>query len=259
MQSLICNPAIQSQSISTRRTWILSRTSSPQNFDLKYSLTFSNRYIMRILPTHELVTNTWRSCSLCSLIRLSICFCLSVSFSLALSPAPSIYVSSKWERPWLRPIQKTGKITNIYVLIVYSLYRCDHSRWRNTMTKLYSRHSDYATAWAERGLNPGKDKRFFSSTKRPDRLWDPPRLLFNGHRGSFPGKPQPERQINHSPPSRGEVKNDWRYTFTLPYAFKAWNGITLPLRLNRFRVIPEVNHKQTSSWDSLWWRTSNIR
>ena len=73
---------------------------------------------MRILPTHELATNMWRSCSLCSLIRPSICFCLSIPFSVALSPAPSIYVSSKWEIPWLRPIQKTGKITNIYVLIV---------------------------------------------------------------------------------------------------------------------------------------------
>jgi len=97
---------------------MLSRASSPQNFDLKYSPTFSNRYIMRILPTHELATNMWRSCSLCNLIRPSICFWLSIPFPVALSPAPSIYVSSTWERPWLRSIQKTGKITNIYVLIV---------------------------------------------------------------------------------------------------------------------------------------------
>ena len=29
-------------------------------------------------------------------------------------------------------------------------------------------------------------KRFFNSPKRPDRLWGPPSLLFNGYRGSFP-------------------------------------------------------------------------
>jgi len=87
----------------------------------------------------------------------------------------------------------------------------------------------------ERGSNPGSDKRFFSSTKRSDRLWGPPSLLFNEHRGSFPGKTQPEREINYLPPSRGEVKNGWRYTSTLPYAFKAWTGITLPLRLEQIQ------------------------
>jgi hypothetical protein len=51
----------------------------------------------------------------------------------------------------------------------------------------------------------------------------------------LPGKTQPEREINHSPPSRGEVKNEWRYTSTLPYAFKAWTGITLPLRLEQIQ------------------------
>jgi hypothetical protein len=30
-------------------------------------------------------------------------------------------------------------------------------------------------------LNPGTGKRFFSSPKRPDQLWCPPNLLFNGY------------------------------------------------------------------------------
>jgi hypothetical protein len=29
--------------------------------------------------------------------------------------------------------------------------------------------------------------RFFSSPQRPDRLWDPPSLISNGYRDSFPG------------------------------------------------------------------------
>jgi hypothetical protein len=37
-----------------------------------------------------------------------------------------------------------------------------------------------------RGSTPGSVKRFFSSPKRPDRLWGPPTTLFNGHRELFP-------------------------------------------------------------------------
>jgi hypothetical protein len=101
--------------------------------------------------------------------------------------------------------------------------------------KIIQSNSDCARGRAKRGSNPGRDKRFFSSTKRPDRLWSPPSLQFNEHRGSFPGKTQPEREINHSPPSRGKIKNEWRYTSTLPYAFKVWTGITLPLRLQQIQ------------------------
>jgi len=32
----------------------------------------------------------------------------------------------------------------------------------------------------------GAKKGFFASPPRPDRLWEPPSLLFNGYRGSFP-------------------------------------------------------------------------
>jgi len=30
------------------------------------------------------------------------------------------------------------------------------------------------------------------------------------------------REANHSPPSSGEVKNDWRYTSIPPYVFTVW-------------------------------------
>jgi hypothetical protein len=34
------------------------------------------------------------------------------------------------------------------------------------------------------GSNPGRNKKFFSSPIRPDQLWGPHNLLFNGH-GDF--------------------------------------------------------------------------
>jgi hypothetical protein len=36
------------------------------------------------------------------------------------------------------------------------------------------------------GSIPGRDKRFFSTPQRPDRLWDPRSLVYNGYRGLFP-------------------------------------------------------------------------
>jgi hypothetical protein len=40
----------------------------------------------------------------------------------------------------------------------------------------------------------------------PDRPWDPPCLLHNEQRVSFPGAKRPERGVNHPPPPSAEVK-----------------------------------------------------
>jgi hypothetical protein len=37
----------------------------------------------------------------------------------------------------------------------------------------------------DRDSIPGRVKRYFSSPWRPDRLWSPPSLLYNGYRGIF--------------------------------------------------------------------------
>jgi hypothetical protein len=59
-----------------------------------------------------------------------------------------------------------------------------------------------------------RGNRFFSSPKRPDRLWSSLRLPFNGHRFSFPEVKRPGREFNHSPQSIAEAKNDWSFTST---------------------------------------------
>jgi len=64
------------------------------------------------------------------------------------------------------------------------------------------------TGWTVGGSNAVRAKRFFSSPKRPDLLWGPPSLLFNGRQLSFPKVKQPGRAVNHSPPASAEVKNE---------------------------------------------------
>jgi len=54
---------------------------------------------------------------------------------------------------------------------------------------------------------PCTGKRLFSSMKGLKDL-GPPKHLFNGYRGMFPGVERPERDIDHSSPSSAEV-NKW--------------------------------------------------
>ena len=60
-----------------------------------------------------------------------------------------------------------------------------------------------------RGSNTARGKRIFSSPNRPHRPWGPPSLLFHGHGGTFMGIKRPKRDVDHSPPSSSEVKNEW--------------------------------------------------
>jgi len=65
-----------------------------------------------------------------------------------------------------------------------------------------------ATCWTVWGSNPVTGKRFSSSPNRPDRVWGPPGLLFNGYRISFREVKRPARELNHIPPFSAEVKNE---------------------------------------------------
>jgi len=57
-----------------------------------------------------------------------------------------------------------------------------------------------------------------------------PSLPYNGHRNYFLCVKLPENEVDHSPPSSAEVKNEWICASTPLYAFMAWTGITLPSR-----------------------------
>ena len=67
------------------------------------------------------------------------------------------------------------------------------------------------------GSNPGRGMRYFSSPKRSDRLWAPLTHQFNGGTGIFlSAVTGVGREIDHSPQSSAEVKNEWSYTILPP-------------------------------------------
>ena len=62
------------------------------------------------------------------------------------------------------------------------------------------------------GSNPGGDEIF----ARPDRLWDPPSLLYDGYQ-VFPwGKVRPGRAADHSPPSSTAIMEEYSCNSTHP-------------------------------------------
>jgi hypothetical protein len=73
-----------------------------------------------------------------------------------------------------------------------------------------------------RGSIPVRGKKYFSTTRRPDRLWSTPSFISNGYRGALsPGVKWTGREADHSHPSSAEVKKTWIYTAIPPYAFMA--------------------------------------
>jgi hypothetical protein len=52
----------------------------------------------------------------------------------------------------------------------------------------------------------------------------------NGNYGSFVGVKWPGREANNSPPHSAEIKSEWNYTSTPPYAFMVQTRITLSVR-----------------------------
>ena len=73
------------------------------------------------------------------------------------------------------------------------------------MTRLWARRCRVQIPTRARDFSP----------KRPVRLYGPPSLLLNGHRGSFPVTKKPGREDN-STTSCAKVKNRWRYNSIFP-------------------------------------------
>jgi len=59
-------------------------------------------------------------------------------------------------------------------------------------------------------------ERDFSLLKQSDRLWGPRSPLFNGYRSYFPWIKRQGSDVEHSPPSRAQVKSDWSCTSATP-------------------------------------------
>jgi hypothetical protein len=79
------------------------------------------------------------------------------------------------------------------------------------LTKVRAGQSD------DQGSIPGVGWEFFSSTPCPNRLWDPPSFQSNGYGGgSLTGIKRPGREADHSPPSKGEVKECLELYFHSP-------------------------------------------
>ena len=81
--------------------------------------------------------------------------------------------------------------------------------------------------WSIWGSNLVRGKRFFSFSKRLDRLWDPSSLLYSAQRSSFLGLKRPGRDVAHSPPFSSEVTNERRYISTPPICLKGVEGTIL--------------------------------
>jgi hypothetical protein len=70
-----------------------------------------------------------------------------------------------------------------------------------------------------------------------DPLWGPPRLLFNEHRGSFPGIKRPGRGVNSSPPPTVEVKEWVELQFYSPYVHSWHSQRQLPPYLLQYKKL----------------------
>jgi hypothetical protein len=77
---------------------------------------------------------------------------------------------------------------------------------------LVNSKTEAATGWTVRTSNPVKSKGFFSLLKCPPRLWGGHNLLFRGYEDAFAGWKRPGRDVDHSPPSSAEVKNEYSCT-----------------------------------------------
>lgn len=76
--------------------------------------------------------------------------------------------------------------------------------------------SAQATGYTIWGSYRGRYKIFLSSTKRQDRVWGPPSLLFDGKWRSFPAIKRSAHDVDHSPSSRAEVKEKTELKYSPP-------------------------------------------
>jgi len=64
------------------------------------------------------------------------------------------------------------------------------------------------------GFVPTQRHEILSSPKLTRPALGPAEFSIQGYRGSFPGSKRPGREVDHTPPSSSECKNEWIYTST---------------------------------------------
>jgi hypothetical protein len=102
--------------------------------------------------------------------------------------------------------------------------------------------------------NPEEARHFFSSPKRPDWLWGPPRFMFSGSRSSFTGVMWPECEVNHSPPSGAFVARkgtNFPYPFTKS-KYGSWGSSVGTVTRLYFRAIVVRVEVYLHSFFALW-------
>jgi hypothetical protein len=72
------------------------------------------------------------------------------------------------------------------------------------------------TGWTVRDYNSGRSKRRYFLHNRPDRIWGRISFLFGRYQDSFPQTERPGCEVDNSPPSSAEIKNEWSYAAILP-------------------------------------------
>jgi hypothetical protein len=74
---------------------------------------------------------------------------------------------------------------------------------------------------------------------RPDRLWGPPSLLYNGYRVSFPGVKRPGRGVEYPPHLAPTLKKEYIYTSTPPLGLRGLFYIYIYIYIYIYRVSQE--------------------
>jgi hypothetical protein len=97
----------------------------------------------------------------------------------------------------------------------------------------------WTSDWGVGDSIPESGKIFLSTPKHHDRVWVPHRLLFNEKWGLSPRGQATGMWSWPLRLSSIEVKNQWSYAYTPPYAFRVFTGtaLTLTLALKVFGVI----------------------
>jgi hypothetical protein len=84
--------------------------------------------------------------------------------------------------------------------------------------------------------------------------WSPPSSLSSEHRGPLQGLSQSEREVYYLPTSSAEVKNEWSYMSTSPYAFLAWTLTPYLQSVQHKYILPEpVTCCHSYCWSTVTW------